>query len=115
MEMLGEFYPEGDNNVFLLCVCLIPVSLSYENEKEETARLRKLTAAHANTWKYADARVHGDDRLYSDTDKVPTREQAHTVGEDIMYVLVRDSWTFMLFLILERKLMDQVWELYIPV
>ena len=49
MEMLGEFYPEGDNNVFLLCVCLVPVSLSYGNEKEETARLWKLTAAHANT------------------------------------------------------------------
>lgn len=49
MEMLGEFYPEGDNNVFfLLFVCLIPVSFSYGNEKEETARLWKLTAMHAN-------------------------------------------------------------------
>lgn len=49
MEMLGEFYPEGDNNVFLLFVCLIPVSLSYKNETGETARLWKLTATRANT------------------------------------------------------------------
>lgn len=101
MEMLGEFYPEGDNNVFLLCVCLVPVSLSYENEKVETARLWKLTAAHANTWKYADARVHRSGILYSDADKVETREQQHTVGEDILYTLVRERRTFTLILILD--------------
>lgn len=51
--------------------------------------------------KYADARVHRNDILYSDTDKVLTREQAHTVGEHKQYVLVRDRRTSMLFLILE--------------
>lgn len=51
--------------------------------------------------KYADARVHRNDILYSDTDNVLTREQAHTVGEHKQYVLVRDRRTSMLFLILE--------------
>lgn len=36
-----------------------------------------------------------------------TREQQHTVGEDKVYILVRDRMTFML-LILESELTDQV-------
>lgn len=39
-----------------------------------------------------------------------TREQQHTVGEDKVYILlfVRDRMTFMLLLILESELTDQV-------
>lgn len=33
-------------------------------------------------------------------------EDRNTVGEDMLYILVRDRRTFMLFLILESKLMD---------
>lgn len=83
MEMLCEFYPEGDNNVFLLFVCLIPVSFCYGNEKEETARLWELTATHVSTSayclvstrQYADARVRRNDRLCSDTDEVQTQSR----------------------------------------
>lgn len=75
MEMLCEFYPEGDNNVFSLFVCLIPVSFCYGNEKEETARLWELTATHVDTRQYADARVRRNDRLCSDTDEVQTQSR----------------------------------------
>lgn len=75
MEMLCEFYPEGDNNVFLLFVCLIPVSFCYGNEKEETARLWELTATQVDTRQYADARVRRNDRLCSDTDEVQTQSR----------------------------------------
>ena len=44
----------------------------------------------------------------TDTDKVQTREQVLTVGEDVQYILVRERRTFMLFIILEGKLMDHV-------
>lgn len=84
MEMLCEFYPEGDNNVFLLFVCLIPVSFCYGNEKEETARLWELTATHVDTRQYADARVRRNDRLLRHRRGTDT-EQEHAVGKDILY------------------------------
>lgn len=43
--------------------------------------------------------MHRNDRLYSDIDKVQTREQEHTVGEDIPYILVKDWEILILFLI----------------
>ncbi len=85
MEMLGEFYPEGDNNVFLLCVCLIPVSLSHKNEKEETARLWKLTATctktHENIQTHFAKKWHTVFRHRRGTDK-----RTGTVVEDVLYI-----------------------------
>jgi len=82
MEMLGEFYPEGGQRcLFIICLPR-PCQLLLLNEKEETARLWALTAVQADTRAYADARVHRNDRVYSDTDELQTGEQARTVGID---------------------------------
>lgn len=102
MEILGEFYPEGDNNVFLLHVCLIPVSLSYERKRQPgCGSWQPHTLTHENTQKHVCKEI-------TYCVQTQTREQQHTVGEDKVYILVRDRMTFMLLLILESELTDQV-------
>lgn len=77
---------------FLLHVASsLSASLTKMKSRDSPARLWKLTATHTKM-KYAQECAHGNDILYSDTDK---RTTTH-IGEDIMYILVRERVIFML-------------------